>query len=134
MGRALRGFFHPAAGRTILWDLKHLDLLRHHLDREPDPDRRALVERALGRYDRIVAPALPTLRALVIHNDLTLDNLLLDADRVSGIVDFGDMAHTAMVLDLPAMLQSVLRGRTDLFEAAAAAIGGYVKVTPLEAE
>ncbi len=93
-----------------------------------------MVERALERYDRFVAPALPTLRAQVIHNDLTLDNLLLDGDRVTGILDFGDMAHTALALDLPAMLQSVLRGRTDLFEAAAQAIGGYVAVTPLEAE
>jgi 4-aminobutyrate aminotransferase-like enzyme len=32
------------------------------------------------------------------------------------------------------MLQSVLRGRTDLFEAAGHAIGGFVRVTPLEAE
>ena len=131
---ALRGFFHPAAGRVILWDLKHLDALRPHLDAVTDPARRAMVDAALERYDRFVAPALPTLRSQVIHNDLTLDNLLLDGDRVTGILDFGDMAHTALVLDLPAMLQSVLRGRTDLFEAAAEAIGGYVAVTPLEPE
>jgi 4-aminobutyrate aminotransferase-like enzyme len=134
MGRALRGFFHPAAGRAILWDVKHLGALRVHLDRVTVPARRAQVERALERYDRIVAPALPTLRSQVIHNDLTLDNLLLDGDRVSGILDFGDMAHTALAADLPAMLQSVLRGRADVFEAAAAAIGGYLEVTPLEAE
>ncbi len=134
LGRALRGFFHPAAGRMILWDLKHLDELRPHLAAVTDPGRRALVERALERYDRRVAPALPTLRSQVIHNDLTLDNLLMDGDRVAAILDFGDMAHTALALDLPAMLQSVLRGRSDLFDAAAAAIGGYVGVTPLEDE
>jgi 4-aminobutyrate aminotransferase-like enzyme/Ser/Thr protein kinase RdoA (MazF antagonist) len=134
LGRALRGFFHPAAGRTILWDLKHLDHLRVHLDAVTDAARRAQVERTLARYDRIVAPALPGLRAQVIHNDLTLDNLLLDGDQVSAILDFGDMAHTSLAFDLPAMLQSVLRGRTDLFEASAAAIGGYTQVTPLEDE
>ena len=134
LGHALRGFFHRAAGRVILWDLKHLDLLRPHLDAVTDPARRALVDAALERYDRRVAPALPTLRSQVIHNDLTLDNLLLDGGQVSGIVDFGDMAHTAMALDLSAMLQSVLRGRSDVFEAAAAAIRGYVEVTPLEPE
>jgi 4-aminobutyrate aminotransferase-like enzyme/Ser/Thr protein kinase RdoA (MazF antagonist) len=134
LARAMRAFFHPAAGRTILWDLKHLGALRPHLDAIAEPDRRALVERALERFDRHVAPALPTLRSQVIHNDLTLDNLLMDGDRVAGILDFGDMAHTALVLDLPAMLQSVLRGRSDPFEAAASAIGGYVQVTRLEAE
>ena len=134
LGRALRGFFHPAAGRMILWDIKHLDELRPHLDAVADPGRRAMVERALERFDRRVAPALPGLRAQVIHNDATLDNLLLDGGHVSGIVDFGDMAHTALVLDLTAMLQSVLRGRTDVWEAAEAAIRGYGSVIPLEAE
>ena len=132
LGRALRGFFHPAAGRVILWDLKHLDELRPNLARVTDDDHRARVERALDRYDRFVSPALPRLRAQVIHNDLTLDNLLFENGRVSGIVDFGDMAHTALICDLPAMLQSVLRGRSDLFEAADAAIGGFAEVTPIE--
>ncbi len=134
LGRALRGFFHPAAGRVILWDIKHLDELRPHLGAVADPARRAMVERALERFDARVAPALPGLRAQVIHNDATLDNLLLDGGRVSGIVDFGDMAHTALVLDLTAMLQSVLRGRADVWEAAEAAIRGYGSVIPLEAE
>jgi 4-aminobutyrate aminotransferase-like enzyme/Ser/Thr protein kinase RdoA (MazF antagonist) len=134
LGRALRGFFHPAAGRVILWDIKHLDDLRPHLDAVTDPPRRAMVERALERFDTRVAPALPGLRAQVIHNDATLDNLLLDSGRVSGIVDFGDMAHTALVLDLTAMLQSVLRGRADVWEAAEAAIRGYGSVIPIEAD
>ncbi len=134
LGRALRGFFHPAAGRVILWDIKHLNELRPHLDAVADPERRATVERALERFDTRVAPALPGLRAQVIHNDATLDNLLLDGGHVSGIVDFGDMAHTALVLDLTAMLQSVLRGRSDVWEAAEAAIRGYGSVIPLEAE
>jgi 4-aminobutyrate aminotransferase-like enzyme/Ser/Thr protein kinase RdoA (MazF antagonist) len=134
LGRALRGFFHPAAGRVILWDIKHLDDLRPHLDAVTDPARRAVVERALERFDARVAPALPGLRAQVIHNDATLDNLLLDSGRVSGIVDFGDMAHTALVLDLTAMLQSVLRGRADIWEAAEAAIRGYGAVIPLDAD
>ena len=74
----------------------------------------------------------------MIHNDLTFDNTLLDADgRVTGIVDFGDMAHTALVLDLVTALVALLGGRddpADLFAAAEAAIAGYAAVTPLEAE
>ena len=64
--------------RVLLRLALHLDALRPHLASITDPTRRAIVERALERYDRFVAPALPTMRAQVIHNDLTLDNLLLD--------------------------------------------------------
>ena len=37
MGRALRGFFHPAAGRAIEWDQKHLPVLARHADLVTDP-------------------------------------------------------------------------------------------------
>jgi 4-aminobutyrate aminotransferase-like enzyme/Ser/Thr protein kinase RdoA (MazF antagonist) len=133
LARALRGFFHPAAGRVIEWDQKHLLELASHAALVSDPSRRALLERALERFTRRVAPALPSLRAQVIHNDVTLDNLLLDAaGTVTGIIDFGDMAHTATVLDVPATLQSLVREREDLFAVAAAFLPGYTSVLPLE--
>jgi 4-aminobutyrate aminotransferase-like enzyme/Ser/Thr protein kinase RdoA (MazF antagonist) len=138
LGRATRGYFHPMAGRPILWDVKHLPDLRPHLPLVADARRRALVETILDRFEAAVAPSLGGLRAQVIHNDLTLDNTLLDAtDRVSGIVDFGDMAHTALVLDLVAALVALLGGRddpADLFATAEAALAGYAAVTPLEDE
>jgi 4-aminobutyrate aminotransferase-like enzyme/Ser/Thr protein kinase RdoA (MazF antagonist) len=136
LGRATRGYFHPAAGRPILWDVTHLPALRPHLPLVADAGRRAMVEAILDRFEVAVAPELAGFRAQVIHNDLTFDNTLLDADhRVSGIIDFGDMAHAALVLDLVAALVALLGGRddpTDLFAAAEAALAGYAAVTPLE--
>jgi 4-aminobutyrate aminotransferase-like enzyme/Ser/Thr protein kinase RdoA (MazF antagonist) len=133
VGRALRGFFHPAAGRTILWDQQRLPLLFRHVDLIDDPSRRALMERVLDRFRERVLPALPTLRAQVIHDDLTLDNLLLDErSRISGIIDFGDMSHTSLVMDVPASLQSLVRDRGDLFAVAEAFLAGYASVMPLE--
>ncbi|MGH2382643.1 MAG: phosphotransferase, partial [Candidatus Limnocylindria bacterium] len=133
VGHALRGFFHPAAGRVILWDQQHLPRLFPHAALvEPGP-RRDLLERVLARFSERVLPAMPTLRSQVIHNDVTLDNLLVDAGgAVTGIIDFGDMAHTALVLDIPATLQSLFRERDDLFQVAATFLDGYTSVLPLE--
>jgi 4-aminobutyrate aminotransferase-like enzyme/Ser/Thr protein kinase RdoA (MazF antagonist) len=135
LGRALRGFFHPAADYEILWDISRVLGLRPLLDHLPDAARRAQVERVLGRFETRVAPALPGLRAQVIHGDMSLDNVLLDDDlRVSGIVDFGDMTHAPLVCDLAVSVADVLHGRADAIDAAEAMIGGYVSVTPLEDE
>jgi len=133
VGQALRGFFHPAAGYRILWDLKHTPDLRRLLASTPDRKRRALVTAVLDRFDTNVASNLSGLRAQVIHNDLTLDNVLLDdAHGVSGIVDFGDATHTALVCDLAIALVSLMWGRPDPLEAAHAAISGYSSVMRLE--
>ncbi len=133
IGHALRGFFHPAAGRTILWDQQRLPLLFRHSALVEAGPRRDLLERVIERFRDRVLPALLTLRSQVIHNDLTLDNLLVDeAGHVTGVIDFGDMAHTALVLDIPATLQSLVRERDDIFDVAQAFLAGYASVVPLE--
>src|SRR5215813_13563431 len=135
LGRALRGFFHPAADYEIPWDISRVLGLRPLLNHLPDAARRAQVERVLERFEARVEPVLPTLRAQVIHGDLSLDNVLLDDDlRVSGIVDFGDMTHAPLVCDLAVAVADVLHGRGDAIDAAEVMIGGYVSVTPLEDE
>ncbi len=133
LGRALRGFFHPAADYEILWDLKHASRVRELLPHIGDDGRRQQVQRVLDRFEANVAPVLPTLRAQVVHGDLSLDNVLLDDEqRISGIVDFGDMTHTALVCDLAVAVADVLHGRDDALDAAEAMIAGYASVTPLE--
>ena len=135
LGRALRGFFHPAADYEILWDVTHALKLRPLLSHLGDSTRRAQVERVLDRFEARAAPVLPGLRAQVIHGDMSLDNVLLGDDlRVSGIVDFGDMTHAALVCDLAVAVADVLHGRDDALEAAEVMIGGYASVTPLEDE
>ncbi len=135
LGRALRGFFHPAADYEILWDITRLATLRPMLGHIPDAARRAQVARVIDRFEAKVAPVLPGLRAQVIHADLSLNNLLLGEDlQVSGIVDFGDMTHAPLVCDLAVAIADVLHGRDDAIDAADDMIAGYVAVTPLDDE
>jgi 4-aminobutyrate aminotransferase-like enzyme len=135
LGRALRGFFHPAADYEILWDITNLPKLRPLLTHVSDDRRRAQVEWVLDRFEARVVPALPGLRAQVIHGDMSADNVLFGDDlQVSGIVDFGDMTHAPLVCDLAVAVADVLHGRDDAIEAADAMIGGYVSVTPIEVE
>ncbi|HEV8697682.1 MAG TPA: aminotransferase class III-fold pyridoxal phosphate-dependent enzyme [Candidatus Limnocylindrales bacterium] len=135
VGRALRGFFHPAARRTMLWDVQHTAQIRELLETIRDPSHRELVERALDRFDTAVTPVWPSLRAQVIHGDLTTDNALVDDDgRITGIIDFGDMSHTALVTDIASLLDSLLNGRDgdELFRAGRLVLDGYQRITPLE--
>jgi Ser/Thr protein kinase RdoA (MazF antagonist) len=112
LGRALRGFFHPSADRVLLWSVEHCLLLRPMTDAIEDPARRAIVRACFDRFEEHVAPRWPGLRAQVVHGDLTLDNALLDDDgAVTGIVDFGDMSHTALIADPVSALDSTLSVR-----------------------
>lgn len=101
--RALRGLEDPAADHVLQWDIRHAASLRPLLPDVADPALRALCAAVLDRFDATVAPALPALRWQVIHGDLNPHNILADPadpDRVSGILDFGDMVRTPLICDL----------------------------------
>ena len=135
LGRALRGFMHPAAVRTMLWDVQHAARTREFLSDIRDAGQRAVVERTLDRFERVVAPMWPSLRAQVVHADLTTDNALVDErGRISGIVDFGDMSFSALVTDIASALDSLVSDRpaADVPRLIRLFLDGYEGITPLD--
>ncbi|MEX1104762.1 MAG: aminotransferase class III-fold pyridoxal phosphate-dependent enzyme [Ilumatobacteraceae bacterium] len=133
--RAMRGYAHPSAIRTIPWDVQHAALCRPMLTAIGDAAARTTVTRVLDRFDTEVAPRWPSLRAQVLHGDLTIDNALIDDDGlVTGIVDFGDMSHTTLLADLASVLDSLATGRDgdEMFRVARLTLDGYQRIVPLE--
>jgi len=137
VGRALRGFTHPSAVRVMLWDPQHALRLRELLPAVRDEAVRRLVERVLDRYEAVVAPVWTRLRSQVIHTDLCSDNVLVnDRGAITGIIDFGDMSWSALIVDPATVVESHLAGRSgdELFRATRITLDGYERVTPLEPE
>lgn len=135
LARALRGFSHPKADRTMLWDVQHAPRTRALLGDIADAGQRGVVEQVLDRFEAVVLPVWPTLRAQVVHTDFTTDNALVDEDgRISGIVDFGDMSYSAMAVDIASVIDSLASGRTadELFRLSRLVLDGYQRLTPLE--
>ena len=135
LDQALRGFTHPRARRTMLWDVQHALAARGMLDDIRDGRQRALVARVLDEFERTVSPVWPRLRAQVAHTDLSVDNTVTDdAGFITGIIDFGDMSHTAMVTELASVLDSLGVGREgdELFRMARLVLDGFQRRTELE--
>jgi 4-aminobutyrate aminotransferase-like enzyme/Ser/Thr protein kinase RdoA (MazF antagonist) len=134
---ALRGFTHARARRTMLWDVQHALSSRAMLGDIRDSHQRAVVARVLDQFERTVTPVWPRLRAQVVHTDLTVDNTLTDdAGFITGIIDFGDMSHSALITDLASVLDSLGVGRDgpELFRIARLVLDGYQTRIELEEE
>jgi 4-aminobutyrate aminotransferase-like enzyme/Ser/Thr protein kinase RdoA (MazF antagonist) len=134
LGRALQGYFHPAARYPIQWDVRRAGDLGDRLVFVHN-EHRPLVAQVIDSFTQEVAPVLPRLRAQVIHNDMNRENVLVDGTgKVIGITDFGDMTHTTLVCDLAVAIADVLDGRPDSLPMAELMIAGYGSLTPLDPE
>ncbi len=94
---ALSTFDHPAAHRDFVWDVARLDLVRELRQRFPHDE----VAEVFTLWDALDLSGLPR---QVIHNDFHPGNVLSDGDRITGILDFGDVVHTARVVDVAVAL------------------------------
>lgn len=137
LAKSMRGFSHPSAYRNLPWDLKSVPMVREMLPSIRRPEWRKAAEQALDRYDVTIGPAWESLRTQVVHGDLNIDNALVDDDGlITGIIDFGDMSHTALITDLASVVDSLVLDRAgdETFRVARLILDGYQRITPLEAD
>ena len=134
LGHSLRGFFHPAAGtRNLPWDNAQAVQLLDHVHNLKSAGDRALSLAVLEQFRDRTLPKLRQLRAQVIHGDAHPFNVLINDDcTVSGLIDFGDLVHGALIQDLANVIADFLIDGGDNAEITAALTAGYASVTPLE--
>jgi Ser/Thr protein kinase RdoA (MazF antagonist) len=125
--RALGGFAHAAMHRALQWDIRQAPMAREHLHLLPAV-RRAQVERHFARWRTL---DWRTLRHAVIHGDANDHNVLIQGGRMTGLLDFGDMAFTAVACELAIALAYVMLGEQHPLQAAVHVARAYQCVHPL---
>lgn len=135
----LQGFGHPSAFRPdFVWSLDDVARLRPWAQEIDDPVNRARVEALFDRHAEQVAPRLAGLRASVLHQDANDNNVIVDTadpDRVTGLIDFGDMAFGRTINELAITLAYAILEAEDLYAAIRAVIEGFTARFPItEAE
>ena len=135
LGLALQDFDHPGSNPPSLWDMKRAAGLRELLVYIEELGARQLIEYTLDRFDTKVAPVLDRLRTQVIHSDINPDNVLMDKarpGRIGGLIDFGDMVKSPLIIDLAVAAAYQLGDGDDPLASALPMIAGYHAVRPLQ--
>lgn len=118
--------------RRLKWDLQHFMSCRKYLDAIGDAHERRLVAYYFMMFDELVSPALEQLRKSVIHSDANDWNVLVEKDRIAGIIDFGDMVYSITINELAIGLAYALMDKEELLEPARQIVKGYHEQLPLQ--
>ncbi len=134
MDAALAAFDHPAFHRDFHWDLARADgVVATYLPLVCDARLSAQIARFADYHRTHVVPLLPTFRQSVIHSDANDYNILVDAaaQRVTGVIDFGDMVFSHTVNEAAIAMAYAALGAVDPLAAAADVVTGYHEAHPL---
>jgi 4-aminobutyrate aminotransferase-like enzyme/Ser/Thr protein kinase RdoA (MazF antagonist) len=133
LDRALQGFFHPALGQRLAWDVRRLPELADHAQYIESGSVRGDIESVVAAF-RERSSALFGLRSQAIHGDCHGQNLLVDsaAGTVTGILDFGDMIHAPRVLEPAVTMSELLTEDIAPLAAISSVLEAYSRRQPLD--
>jgi Ser/Thr protein kinase RdoA (MazF antagonist) len=97
---------------------------------------RLLIENVLDLYRHVVAPVWKDLPLAVIHNDANDYNIMVgstlnDTNPISGLLDFGDVIHTARVCNAAICGASLAPHHADPMDALCEVVRSYHRECPL---
>ncbi len=131
MDQALQGFAHLAMHRRYTWDIQTAMDARQNLHYILNHERRRIAAYFLLQFETEVLPVQSTLRTAYIHNDANDYNVLVKADEVVGLIDFGDMVYSQLINNLAVACTYAMLNRQNPLHAAALVVKGYHAAHPI---
>ena len=114
------------------WDIQYSHLNRKYISEISSPKDRNVVTYFFDQYDEHVRPWVPYLRKQIIHNDANEWNVLVQGSEISGIIDFGDLAHTYLINELAIAICYACYDKENPLQWATIIIKAYHKIVALE--
>lgn len=127
MDAALANFSHPAMHRNYTWDISRASEANDNLKHIRNHERRRIAGYFLLQFDTEVASQIHRLRHAYIHNDANDYNVLVQGNRISGLIDFGDMVYTALINNLAIACTYAMLDEEDPLTVATSIVEGYHK-------
>lgn len=119
--------------RKSKWDLQHTLLNEPKLKFIKNPFDKNIVSYFIDRHQMQVSPIQDSLRSQVIHGDLNENNILVDENLLTGLIDFGDICHSPLINEVAiALTYVILLNPNNWLESASSVLTGYVGKNALE--
>jgi len=132
--KALTGFDHGKARRTLDWDLARVEWTREHIRLFPGTQQ-GIVRHFLDTFAAQVS-VRDQLRRSVVHNDVNDNNVIVSSNlknpKVEAIIDYGDAIFTYVINDLAIVIAYSIMNKPNPLDAALSVVKGYHEQFPLQ--
>jgi 4-aminobutyrate aminotransferase-like enzyme/Ser/Thr protein kinase RdoA (MazF antagonist) len=123
---------YPIMARQWEWDIQYLDLNKKYIHAIPNAKDRNTVRYFFQQFEENVRPVLPKLRKQIIHNDANEWNVLTKDGKISGFIDFGDLAYAPLINELAVAITYACYDKGNPLEWATIILKSYNSKLPIE--
>lgn len=131
MDLALQDFSHLAMHRNYTWDISKAMDANKKLQHIKNHERRRIAGYFLLQFETEVLPHISSLRHAYVHHDANDTNVLVVENKISGLIDFGDMVYTALINNVAVACTYAMMNHENPLLAATLIVKGYHSVYPL---
>jgi len=132
LNRSLEDFSnYVLKARELDWDIKYLHLNKKYLEDIENPSDRNIARHFFIQFEENVTPILPELRKQVIHGDANEWNVLVESQKVSGIIDFGDLSYSPLINEVAIALTYIIYDKENPLDWVEGFLKAYHKINPL---
>jgi len=117
--------------RKLNWDLCNLHNNFVLINFISDPEDKQIIHYFFDQFKVFSQAKLEQLPKALIHNDFNPWNVLVHNQKVTGLIDFGDMVFSARINELAVSLSYVLSDSNDILKDAKLVITAYHTISPL---
>jgi ethanolamine-phosphate phospho-lyase len=116
------------------WDLQHSLLNKKYLKHISNPSQRKIVEYYFQQFEIKVLPIQENLRKALIHNDANEWNVLVQDNKITGIIDFGDVTYAPLINEVAVALTYLIYDKENPIAFTQDFIQGFHAIYPLQAD
>lgn len=118
--------------RVWEWDLQYFYLNKKYIDDISNVKDRNIVRYFFQQFEENVTPVIPTLRKSIIHNDANEWNILVENEKITGLIDFGDLAYSLLINELAIAITYACFDKEAPLEWASILLKSYHELLPIE--
>jgi len=132
MDKSLQSFKHPGMHRHYTWDISTARDANYKMSYIKDAAKKRIADYFMLQFETEVLPTLSSYRQAYTHNDANDYNVLVEGDAIAGLIDFGDMVHTALINNVAVASTYAMLHQSDPLAAAILVVKGYHSAYALE--
>ena len=118
--------------RKSEWNIVYFDKNKKLLSSIKNYGDREILSQIFENFESIVKPSFSRLRHSIIHNDANDFNVMTSNGKVTGIIDFGDLAYAPLIDELAVAIAYSGFGKDNPLKWARTIIESYSKVISLD--